>query len=106
MSALTILNTSILTTYGSFSYKEISLVEAKEMVRGGFQSAIGHESSAEIISTLLGIDCPMNRITFSQEVGGEALVFKLKSRPPEGVILTLPELEEIGYTWGLLTRTA
>lgn len=103
---VTILNTSIITSFGNFSYAPLTLEEAIEKVEDGFVSAIGHESTAVIISTLLNIECKMNRIQYSQEAGDEALVFKLKGRPPEGTILSLQEIEEIGYEWGLLTRTA
>lgn len=104
--ATTILNTSILTTFGSFSYQPLSLDEAKACVADGFESAIGHQSTADVVSTLLGVAVPMNRQQYSQCVGDNALVFKLKGRPPEGVILSTAEIEAIGYEWGLLTRTA
>ena len=100
----TILNTSILTEFGDYSYSKITLEQAKKMVSNGFQSAIGHESTAKIISTLLEIDCPVNRIMYKQEVGDDALVFKLNGRPEEGKILTVDEIEEISYSWGLLMR--
>ena len=101
---ITILNTSILTNYGSFSYEKITLDQAKELVKDGFISAIGHQSTAEIISTLLNIECSMNRIQYAQDISDVALVFKLKGRSEEGKILTLEDIEEIGYEWGLLTR--
>jgi hypothetical protein len=100
--ATTILNTSIVTAHGTFTYKTCSLEQAKELVDGGFESAIGHESTASVISTLLGINCPMNRIQYQQQVGDIALIFKLKTRAPEGAILTIEEIEEIGYEWGIL----
>lgn len=34
-----------------------------------------------------------------------AIVFKLKGRPEEGKILTIQEIEEIGYEFGVLIRT-
>lgn len=102
---VTILNTSILTAHGSYSCKSCSLEQAKELVADGYQSAIGHESTAEIISTLLGVEVKMNRIQYQQQQGDKALVFKLKARAPEGKILTAMEIEEIGYEWGVLERT-
>jgi len=104
---ITILNTSIITAHGEYKYKPISLDTAKEMVQNNpFQSAIGHDSTSQIISTLLNIDCPVNRILYKQQTGEQALVFKLNGRPPEGKILTIEELETIVYDWGLLTKTA
>ena len=104
---ITILNTSIITTHGEYKYEPISLDTAKEMVQNNpFQSAIGHDSTSQIISTLLGVNCPVNRILYKQQIGELALVFKLNGRPSEGKILTVDELEAIGYEWGLLTKTA
>ena len=94
---LTILNTSILTA---------TLDEAKALVANGFESAIGHQSTADVISTLLGVACPMNRIMYQQGQGDVALVFKLNGRPEEGKILSVEDIEEIGYSWGVLERTA
>jgi len=101
---ITILNTSILTEFGDYSYSPIELTEAKEMIKNGFESAIGHESTAKIISTLLEVDCPVNRILYSQKTGDTALIFKLNGRPEEGKILTVEEIEQIGYVWGKLIR--
>jgi len=67
---LTILNTSILTAHGNYTYRPATLDEAKAMVADGFQSAIGHQSTADVISTLLGVDCPMNRVMYEQDRGG------------------------------------
>ena len=107
---LAILNTSILTNFGSFSYKQIDLPSAISAVQidgfasDGILSAVGHESTAAILTDLLGVEIPVNRIQFAQEVGQKALVFKLKGRAPEGKILSREEIEEIGYEFGLLTR--
>lgn len=103
---LTILNTSILTAFGQYNYQPVSIEEARRMVSDGFVSAVGHESTAAIISSLLGVDCPANRVVYQQRAGERALVFKLNGRPPEGVILTPEEIEGIGYGWAVLTRTA
>lgn len=108
---LAILNTSILTAFGSFDYKPISLDEAKTLADrvnagDGLLSAVGHESTATFLTSLLKVQVPRNPIQFAQEVGQSAIVFKLKGRPPEGKILSIQEIKEIGYEFGLLTRTA
>lgn len=100
-----LLNTSILTDFGIFSYAEVSLDIAKQYVeREGFHSAIGHQSTTDVISELLEINCPVNRVNFKQGFGDKALVFKLKGRPEEGKVLTRDEIEAIGYSWGLLIK--
>lgn len=109
---LTILNTSILTSYGRFSYDPISLGEAKQIVRDyqakgkTVQSAIGHQSTADLLTTLLEFPVAVNRMEFRQTVDDAALIFKLKQRAPEGKILSCEDIEAIGYEFGLLVRTA
>ena len=103
---LAILNTSIVTAFGSFKYEQIEAYDIGSLISSSdsILSAIRHESTAQILTELLGIYIPVNRIQFSQEVEQQALVFKLNGRPPEGKILNRQEIEEIGYEFGLLTR--
>ena len=65
-------------------------------------SAIGHETTAQILTELLGFEIPVNRIEYRQEPGDIALVFKLRGRPSEGKILTRDEIEAMGYDFGIL----
>ena len=106
MSALALLNTSIITSDGTYSLETISLDQAIELVTTSksIDSAIGHESTAQIMTTLLGVQVDLNRQMFSQELGQKALVFKLNGRPPEGSVLTLEELKAIGFSFKLMTR--
>ena len=105
MKKLAILNTSILTVTGTFELKDITLQEAQQLVQNNeILSAVGHQSTADILTTLLGVQVPMNRIMFEQKQEQKALVFKLLGRPEEGKILTVEEIEEIGYKFQLLTR--
>ena len=104
---LAILNTSIITSEGVFSLRDISLEEARKLAitnRDNLLSAVGHQSTADILTTLLGVEIKMNRINFVQEQHQEALVFKLLGRPKEGKLLTLSEIEEIGYKFQMLIK--
>ncbi len=108
---LTVLNTSILTDWGTYDYRPLSLDEARgiysEMWNGPqmVQSAVGHTSTARILCDLIGEGAGLcNRVEYKQPIGARALVFKLRGRPPEGVILSREEVEVIGYDLGLLTR--
>lgn len=65
-------------------------------------SAVGHESTAEIMSELLGYQILMNRIKVEPKPGDRLLCFKLKGRAPEGKILNKEEIKQIGYEWMLL----
>ena len=107
MNKLFIMNTTIIINDGTYKMETISLDEAKKLIyeNPNFISAIGHDSTASIISSVLGVEVPMNRINASFDTPGEkALCFKLNSRPKEGVILSYEDLVEIGFTWKLLTR--
>jgi hypothetical protein len=104
---LGILNTSILTSAGKYTLTDISLKKARELVSDNvLDSAVGHASTAEVMTTLLGVEIPVNRQQFSQRVGQQALVFKLNGRLEEGKILTVEDIEKIGFKFQLLTREA
>ena len=109
MYTITVLNTSILTNFGKYQYNEISLDRAREIAQQAndfnqLVSAVGHQSTCDILTKLLGVTIPMNRVEYKQEIGTAALIFKLKGRLEEGKILTVEEIEEIGYNFGLLIR--
>lgn len=102
---LAILNTSILTAAGSYTLRDITVEEARELAEDNdLDSAVGHASTAQVMTALLGVEIPANRQLFVQQPGQQALVFKLNGRPAEGKILTAAEIEEIGYKFQLLTR--
>lgn len=101
-----VFNTTIVVNNGTYRLSDISVERAREILAdGNFISAIGHESTAQIISTVLGMEVPMNRVNASfDNVGDLAVCFKLNSRPKEGSILSLEDLVEIGFSWKLLER--
>ena len=102
-----ILNTSILTTAGEYTLKDITLEDAKQIIAGQeIDSAVGHQSTSEILTTLLKRDVPVNRQFFQQQVGQKCIVFKLLGRPEEGKILSLEDIEATGYKFQLLERKA
>lgn len=106
---LGLLNTTIATTDGEYYIKTIAPDVAFDLVhrygRENLISAIGHESTAQIMSQLLGYDIPVNRQNFHQQVGQQCLVFKLNGRTPEGQYLSIADIQTIGYCWKLMTRT-
>jgi len=100
-----LLNTSIATADGTYMLETITFDRAKDLIGGQETlSAIGHDSTAQILTELLGIDVPVNRIQFEQQAGQTALVFKLNGRPPEGKVLSREEIEQIGYKFQILRR--
>lgn len=96
-------NSTFLPCNGLWKMTTVDLEFAQELVKSPFTSAVGHSSTAEIMSTLLHVEVPVNRISlYELEVGTQLLCFKLKERAPEGVILSKEEIETIGYEWKLL----
>lgn len=115
MRKLFIFNTTILTGgAGVYRLTPLTLEKARAVVsvydqlgdEGEIKSAIGHASTAQIVSTLLGRPVAFCRDAVTQEVGSQALCFKVNGRPPEGVILSVEEIEKIGYQWFLLEMEA
>ena len=106
MGKVVLLNTSILTAYGSFKYTQISLDDVIQLTSDGFESAIGHDSTAKILTSLIGQEVKTNRIQYKQEIRDIAIIFKLNGRPEEGKILTVDEIETIGYEFGILIRNS
>ena len=101
-----LLNTPILTSYGAWSFDgPISVEQAKERILPGFESAIGHEASAQFLSQLLGINVPMNRVAVTMQAGDTALILRIKTRLPEGKILTHEEISAIPFELGWLERS-
>lgn len=104
---LAVLNTSIVTADGCYTLHTITTAEAVKLATTNeLDSAVGHEATAQIMSTVLGVTIPTNRQLFAQSLHQRALVFKLNGRPDNGVELTRKQLEEIGFSFKLLTRIA
>ena len=68
----------------------------------GWISAVGHASTAEVMSDLLGVQIPANRITVAPVPGDVFLCFRLLTRPPEGAILDRATLESVGYEFAVM----
>jgi len=75
----------------------VSTQEAKQLLSNGFISAVGHQSTAEIMSVVLGIPVPYNRVQVYLEPGDEAVCFVLRTRLPEGRVLSKEELQQLGF---------
>lgn len=60
-----------------------------------FKSVIGHESTAKILSELLGIEVKVNRIKITLDKDTVLYVFQLLERLPEGKILSTEELKKL-----------
>jgi hypothetical protein len=93
-------NTTIIPSNcdGFWQVETIDLETARSAAEcGTWESAVGHESTAAIMSAALRREIPLNRIQIQPRRGDTILAFKLKKRAPEGVILTEEQIKEIGY---------
>ena len=106
MGNLYLLNSPIIPTKKNIvvAIRNISLDDAKKLVQNQkFISAIGHDVTAKLLSILLGVEVPVNRIQVYFDEGDEAIVFTLKQRLAEGQVLkTIEEIEKIGYELKLI----
>ena len=79
-----IMNSAVLTAFGTYTYRPLSPEEARGLLAGGFMSAVGHPEAAKAASEILGAEVPVNRAEIHMEPGERAIVVRLKSRPPAG----------------------
>jgi hypothetical protein len=77
--------------------ERIDVERARNILSGGFFSAVGHEGTAKALSQLLGINVPVNRTTIFMKQGDVAVHFFLKTRLPEGQILGEDEIKKLDF---------
>ena len=100
-----ILNAAILPSFGSFRYSgPLTAEEAAARLPDDAVSAIGHASSAVVLSKLLSRSVMVSRVPVQLLPGDSALVFRVKGRLPEGVVLDEQSIESIGVEFGWLER--
>lgn len=90
------------TSEALISVREIGLQEVKRLISGGFTSAIGHQGTADVLSMLLDVDVPFNRVAVKVGSGDKLIVFQLLTRLEEGKVLSPEELKNLPYKFFLV----
>ena len=107
---LYLFNTTIMPNEGVFINEKIDLGTAKK-VCSMFEehtSALGHQGAVDAFNALGFFDgqVSLNRVPATMKRGDVAIALKVIGRLPEGKVLTLQELEEIGYEFFLIRMIA
>ena len=75
----------------SIHLEEVTLEQARELLSGGFRSAVGHENTAVLMSELLGLEVEAHRMTLSLQHGERALIGQYSGPRLEEGRTSLPE---------------
>jgi len=76
--------------------RPLTLEEVKEVLSSSsFTSAVGHESTAAVLTTLLGLPVEARRVAITLSPGDRVIVFQLAVRLAEGQILTAEEVASL-----------
>lgn len=76
-------------------FQELNIDDVKQTLsQMRFTSAIGHESTAQVLSQRLGMKIDYNRVDVSLKPGDEAIIAQLP-RPKEGQIYSAIEIQEM-----------
>ena len=89
----------MLTGPATIKVFEVTVFDVKDIIKDGFVSAIGHEATAKIISTQLGVQVPVNRISIKLTSGDVLVVYQLLTRLPEGKVLNEEEMKQVQAKW-------
>ena len=92
---------NMLSNSATIAFQKLSLSLAKEFINfvksRGIEvvSIVGHKSTADLLTRLLGVNVPTNRISYSMSTKDIMLVFTVPFRLPEGKVLSNNELEAV-----------
>ena len=100
-----IINSPVITSFGSYDYKPTDVLAISQLLSDQpFTSAVGHEETATLLTRLLGLTVPFNRITVKQEDGDIFVVIKPKTRLEINKVYSDIHVENIRYKLVLLNR--
>jgi len=76
------------------------------LVNNEWISFIGHESTAKVMSAVLGMEIPTNRTSVKLSEGDTVVVFQILQRLPEGKVLSDEELKSVKHGWFIVVVQA
>jgi len=94
---------SMLAPPATVKVVEASIEDVKNILSSNFISAIGHEATAKIITTQLGVNVPVNRVSIRLNQGDTLIVYQLLKRLEEGKILSEDEMRQMPTKWYVVT---
>jgi hypothetical protein len=81
--------------------RRASIEEVRQLLSRGFISAVGHQATADLLTSLLQVPVQFNRIAVKAAPGDVLIHFVLKERIPEGKILSLEELRQLQFDFAI-----
>ena len=81
--------------------RRASIEEVRQLLSRGFVSAVGHQATADLLTSLLQVPVQFNRIAVKAAPGDVLVHFVLRERIPEGKVLTLEELQSLPFDFAI-----
>jgi len=83
--------------------REVKVDDVKKLLQNNqFKSAIGHTSTSNLLSRMLEIEVPVNRVNIKLTENDKLIVFQLTARLEEGRVLTEEEIASLPFKFYLV----
>ena len=78
--------------------RQTTVEEVRDLLKNSYwESAVGHEATASLLSKILGVEVPMRRVPIYAKPGDVLVHFGLRTRLPEGRVLSEEELRQLDF---------
>jgi hypothetical protein len=84
-----------------FIQRNLLLYQVKALLSEGFENAVGHKGTVELINNLLGLNLSVNRIQVKLDYNDTVVVVQLKTRLEEGQVLSPYQMYQL-YEQGMV----